>query len=123
LKIFLDTSLLSDSGLSEFGEGVVREVLDGSSFYVSAISHFQLMWGYTTAGMSAERYERFLDGTSAEVVPLTRLDAEHASELKPSKADLLDALIASSVRRYDAIIWTRDSDFLKFLPKAKVRLF
>ncbi|MDA4112918.1 MAG: PIN domain-containing protein [Thaumarchaeota archaeon] len=123
MKILLDPSLLGDSGLSEYGEGIVRQVLEGSSFYVSAISHFQLLWGYRTAGMSAERYERFLDGTAAEIVPLTRLDADFASELKPTKADLLDALIAGSVRRYDASIWTRDSDFLKFLPKAKVRLF
>jgi predicted nucleic acid-binding protein len=123
LKIFLDTSLLSDSGLSELGEQIVGRVVDGDSFYISVISHFQLLWGYRKAGMSGARYERFLKGISAEVIALTRLDADFASEFKPSSADLLDALIAGSVKRYDASIWTRDGDFLKFLPEAKVRLF
>ena len=123
MKIFLDASLLSDSGLSELGAEIVGGVMDGDSFYVSVISHFQLLWGYRTAGMPEARYERFMEGISAEVIPLTRLDADFASEFKPSSADLLDVLIAGSVKRYDASIWTRDGDFLKFLPKTKVRLF
>jgi len=73
--------------------------------------------------MSEALYERFPKGISAVVIPLTRLDAGFASEFKPSNADLLDALVAGSVKRYNASIWTRDSDFLKFLPKTKVRLF
>ena len=47
--------------------------------------------------------------------------AQVASAL--GKPDLLDALISASVRRYDASVWTLDKDFLKFLPKARVRLF
>jgi len=123
MRIFLDTSLLSDSGLSEFGEEIVEQVVGGSSFYVSAITHFQLLWGYSLAGLPSTRYQGFLEQTATEVVPLTRLDATEAAALKSSKADLLDALIAASVKRYQANIWTLDKDFLKFLPKAGVRLF
>jgi predicted nucleic acid-binding protein len=122
LKIFLDTSLLSDAGLSELGEEFAEQVGAGGSFYVSAVTHFQLMWGYSLAGMSPARYQAFLEATRTEVAPLTRLDAERAAAMRPGKTDLLDALIAAAVKRYEATIWTRDSDFLKFLPKASVRL-
>ena len=123
MKIFLDTSLLSESGLSEFGEQIVEQVVGGSSFYVSSITHFQLLWRYSLAGMKPARYEAFLDQTGTEVVPLTKFDATQAAGLKPSKTDLLDALISASVKRYDASVWTLDKDFMKFLPKARVRLF
>ena len=33
-----------------------------------------------------------------------------------------DALIAATARRYDASVWTLDGDYLKFLPKARVRV-
>ena len=122
MRIFLDTSLLSDSGLSEFGEEIVEQVVGGSSFCVSAITHFQLLWGHSLAGLSPARYEAFLEQTATEVVPLTKFDASAAAAIKPSKADLLDALIAASVKRYDANIWTLDRDFLKFLPKTGVRI-
>jgi len=122
LKIFLDTSLLSDSGLSEFGEEMVEQIVAGSSFYVSAVTHFQLLWGYSRAGMSPAKYEGFLEKTTTEVAPLTKADAKQAAGMKPGRADLLDALIAAAVDRYDATIWTLDRDFLKFLPKARVRL-
>jgi predicted nucleic acid-binding protein len=122
LKIFLDTSLLSDAGLSELGGEFAQEIEEGNTFYVSAVTHFQLMWGYSLAGMSPARYQAFLETTMTEVVPLTRLDAERAAAMKPGKTDLLDALIAAAVTRYGASIWTRDSDFLKFLPKTGVRL-
>jgi predicted nucleic acid-binding protein len=123
LKIFLDTSLLSDAGLAGFGEQVAAQVEAGTGFYVSSVTHFQLLWGYSLAGMSAAAYEEFLERTGAEVVPLTKLDAKEAAGLKPVPSDVLDALIAASVRRYDAGIWTLDRDFLKFLPRAKVRVF
>jgi predicted nucleic acid-binding protein len=72
--------------------------------------------------MSPENYNAFLSTTQSAVVPFTRGDAEEAAKMKPVSADLLDALIASCVKRYDATIWTSDKDFLKFLPKARVRM-
>ena len=122
MKIFLDTSLLSDAGLSQFAEEIAERVAAGSSFYVSAVTHFQLLWGYSTAGMTPGAYEAFLEATKAEVVPLTKVDAAQAALMKPGREDLLDALIAATARRYDASVWTLDTDYLKFLPKARVRL-
>lgn len=92
-------------------------------FYVSVITHFQLMWGYFTANRSPEKYENLLAKLRVDVAPLTKLDAEEAAKLKPSKGDLLDALISASARRNDATVWATDKDFLKFLPKSKVRIF
>jgi predicted nucleic acid-binding protein len=123
LKIFLDTSLLSDSGLAEFGGQIVGQVVGGSSFYVSSITHFQLLWGYSLAGMAPARYEEFLEQTGTEVVPLTKLDAKEAAGLKPGAPDLLDSLIAASVNRYEANLWTLDKDFLRFVPKSRVHVF
>jgi PIN domain nuclease of toxin-antitoxin system len=81
------------------------------------------MWGYAIAGRSPVRYENFLRKTGMEIVPLTKSDADDVANFKPIKADLLDALIAASARRRNAIIWTADKDFLKFLPKDGVRIF
>jgi len=81
------------------------------------------MWGYLTAGIPPDRYAAFLNKIQIEVIPLTKTDAENAANLKPSKTDLLDALIAASAKRYNATVWTRDKDFLKFLPQNKVRIF
>jgi predicted nucleic acid-binding protein len=122
LKVFLDTSLLSDAGLARFAKEIADGVGTGSSFYVSAVTHFQLQWGYSMAGMSQTKYEVFLDATRTEVVPLTKTDAERAASMKPGRADIPDALIAATVKRYDASVWTLDRDFLKFLPKARVRI-
>ena len=58
-----------------------------------------------------------------EVLPITKLDAEEAGRMKPEKAHLFDAMIAANVKRHDGIIWTRNRDFLNFLPKTKVRIF
>lgn len=123
MKVFLDTSLLSDSGLAGFGRDIVKEVADGSSsFFVSAMTHFQVLWGYRLAGMSGDSYERFLDETRTEVVPLTKADADVAAAFRPARSDLVDALIAASAMRHGASVWTLDKDFLKYLPKSSVRL-
>jgi predicted nucleic acid-binding protein len=122
MRIFLDTSLLSDTGLAKRSEELLKQYAAGTQFYVSAVTHFQILWGYLAARMSPENYQTFLSATQSAVVPLTRGDAEEAAKMKPVRADLLDALIASCVKRYDATIWTSDKDFLKFLPKAKVRV-
>lgn len=94
----------------------------GQQLYVSAISHFQILWGYLAAKMSSANYDRFLDIAGVEVAPLIKADAEEAAKMKPTRADLLDALIASSAKRYGATVWTGDKDFLKFLPKSRVRV-
>jgi predicted nucleic acid-binding protein len=123
LKIFLDTSLLSDTNLSTITEQIVEHVAKGDQFYVSIISHFQILWGYHLVGKSAEKYEEFLKSASIEIPSMTKTDVEEAAGMKPSKSDLLDALIASNAKKYDGIVWSLDKDFLKFLPKSKVRLF
>jgi predicted nucleic acid-binding protein len=94
----------------------------GDEFYISVITHFQVLWGYHFAGLSSEKYERLLEVGEIEVSPLTRLDVEAAAEMKPKRSDLLDALIAASVKRHDASIWTRDRDFLNLLPQTRVKL-
>jgi predicted nucleic acid-binding protein len=114
--------VLSDRKLLKVADQIVRQRLAGDEFYLSVITHFQLLWGYFSAGLSADKYERLLEVAEITISPLTKLDAEEAARMKPNKNDLLDALIAASVKRYDANIWTSDADFLKFLPKANVKL-
>ncbi len=124
MKIFLDTSLLSDSYLLTISKELIdSQRLGNNVFYISTITHFQIMWGYLTAGLPPDKYMAFLNKIRVEVAPLTKTDAENAANFKPNRTDLLDALIASSVKRYNAIVWTRDKDFLKFLPEHKVRIF
>ncbi len=122
MKIFLDTSVLSDLKLPKVSDQIVNQRLAGDEFYLSVITHFQVLWGYFSAGLSSVRYERLLEVTEMGISPLTRLDAEEAARMKPKNSDLLDALIAASVKRSNASIWTSDRDFLKFLPKASVKL-
>ena len=122
MKVFLDTSLLSDARLSEFGGEILDQIEAGSSFYVSSLTHFQLMWGYALAGMSPSSYQAFLRKTGTEVAPLTKADAELAAEMKPGRADLLDALIAATAKRYDATVWTLGRDFLRLMPETRVRV-
>jgi predicted nucleic acid-binding protein len=122
MRVFLDTSVLSDLKLSDVGSEIVKRRLAGDEFYLSVITHFQVMWGYRSAGLSSEKYERLLEVGEIEISALTRNDVEAAAEMKPKKSDLLDALIAASVQRYDASIWTGDRDFLSLLPKNRVRL-
>lgn len=122
MRIFLDTSLLSDARLSGVAKKIAEQNLLGDEFYLSVITHFQLMWGYSIARRSPEKYGAFLRRARVEIAPLTKADAEEAAQMKPSKADLLDALIAACVKRYDAAVWTADRDFIKFLSKEKVRL-
>jgi predicted nucleic acid-binding protein len=122
MRVFLDTSALSDLRLSEVGSEIVKQRIAGDEFYLSVITHFQIMWGYRSAGLSFEKYERLLEVGEIEISPLTRMDVETAAEMKPKKSDLLDALIAASVQRHEANIWTKDRDFLNLLPRTRVRL-
>lgn len=91
--------------------------------YISALAHFQIMWGYAAAGKDPGRCITFLVKTNVEVEPLTKLDAENAAKMGPSEGDLLDCLIASIARRYGAEICTANKGFLEFLPKDRIRLF
>lgn len=122
MKVFLDTSILSDEKRESTRAEMLRASGTGLQLYVSAISHFQILWGYVAAKMSSANYDRFLEIAGVEVAPLIKADAEEAAKLKPNKTDLLDALIASSAKRYGAAVWTGDKDFLKFLPKSRVRV-
>ncbi|MBI2184958.1 MAG: PIN domain-containing protein [Thaumarchaeota archaeon] len=122
MRIFLDTSLLSDIGLLRLSDDIISHLAEGDSFYESVITHFQILWGYSAAGRSTARYETFLQKTWIEVVPLTKSDAEEAASHKPNRSDILDALIGATVKRYDATIWTKDRDFLRFLPRDKARI-
>lgn len=123
MKIFLDTSLLSDPKLAEISAEIGRRRLEGDEFYVSVITHFELTWGYLIAGRSSEKYEAFLNMTRIDVVALSKTDAEEAASARPDKRDVLDSLVAASAKRLDAIVWTVDRDFLKYLTKSKVRIF
>ena len=122
MRIFLDTSVLSERTLSKVGDELVRRRLAGDEFYLSVVTHFQLMWGYLSAGLPSQRYERLLEVIEIAISPVTKLDVEEAARMKPQRSDLLDALIAASVKRHDASVWTSDRDFLKFLPKGRVKL-
>jgi len=97
--------------------------MKGDQFFICSISHFQIEWGYSMIERSPHNYREFLRGFRIEVAPLTKSDAKLAFNMKPSESDILDALIASSVKRYDASLWTADRDFLKYLPKSKVLVF
>jgi predicted nucleic acid-binding protein len=55
-----------------------------------------------------------------DVAPLLEEDAILAADKKPGKEKLVDALIAATVARYDAFLWTKDQDFDQFLPQEKI---
>ena len=122
MKVFLDTSVLSENSREATRAELLKASASGTELFISSISHFQILWGYTVARMSATNYENFLEVAGVGIAPIIKADAEEAAKMKPSKADLLDALIASTAKRYGAVVWTADKDFLKFLPKSKVRV-
>ena len=122
MRIFLDTSVLSETNLSRLADSVLDRYVRGDQFFINSVVHFQIEWGYHSAGKSPQKYKDFLNGFRVEVLPVTKMDAEEAAKMKPGHSSLLDALIASSVKRYDGILWTADKDFLRFLPKSHVRI-
>jgi predicted nucleic acid-binding protein len=122
LKVFLDTSILSDEKRDSTRAEMLKASDTGMQLYVSAISHFQILWGYAIAQMSPANYHKFLEIAGVEVAPLIRADVEEAAKMRPSGEDILNALIASTARRYGAVVWTGDKDLLKLLPKSKVRV-
>ena len=122
MKIFLDTSVLSDTSFAGLADTLAEQSLAGDTFLVSALTHFQILWGYSTAKLSPLRYETFLEKFGVEVAPLVEEDATLAARKRPSRTNTIDALIAATVSRYQAIIWTKDSDFLNFLPRNLVKM-
>jgi len=86
------------------------------------LTHFQILWGYSIAKLSSARYEAFLEKFGVEVASLVEEDATLAARKKPSRINIIDALIAATVSRYQATIWTKDSDFLEFLPRNLVKM-
>lgn len=121
MRVFLDTSVLSDKLFSKVSEHLAERAVKGDVFHISVITHFELLWGYRTAEMSDENYKEFLRDFNVEVVPLLKADVEKAASLKPVKKDLLDALIASAVIRLKAGLMTfNEGDFKKFLKKDQI---
>lgn len=122
MRIFLDTSVLSHRSLSKLTSMLVDRVLSGDSFLVSVLTHFEILWGYRKAGLLATRYEAFLTKLGIDIAPFLQEDAVLAANWKPNKEKLVDALIAATASRYEATVWTKDSDFLQFLPKERVTI-
>lgn len=119
MKIFLDTSILSDADLLTLKAELVHM---SDEFCMSALTHFEILLGYSTVGKDSANYRNLLEGLKIDVVPVTREDSEKASRMNPSKKDFVDSLVAASAKRYGAVMWIKDSDFLKFLPEDSVRL-
>jgi len=122
LRIFLDTSILSDVSLTALADKLAERVTSGDTLLISTLTHFQILWGYRRASLPTTRYEAFLKKLGVEVAPLVAEDAALAAQRKPRREDLVDALISATANRYGAIVWTKDEDFLQFLPKEKVNL-
>ncbi len=87
---------------------------------MSVLTHFQILWGYKIAGLISTKYESFLTKLGVDVAPLVEEDAAMAAKKKPSREHLVDALIAATVSRYEGVVWTKDTDFLQFLPRENV---
>lgn len=121
-RIFLDTSILSNRSLNELATKLSERVSSGDQLLISVLTHFEVLWGYRTAKLSSSNYDNFLDKLHVEVAPLLDEDAVLAAVKKPKKGMLVDALIAATVTRYDAILWTKDRDFGQFLPDEKITL-
>lgn len=120
LKVILDTSVLSDPGLNSMTQELERN--PEFEFSISVITHFEILWGYALACRDPTKYEKFLDTTKVDILPLSRTDAELSAKWCPTPDAIRDAFIAATVKRYNAILWTRDSDFLGFPIKDQVKL-
>lgn len=122
MRIFLDTSVLSHKSLGELAVTIAERVSGGDEFLVSVLTHFELLWGYRKANLSSRRYDEFLKTLGIGIVPLLEEDALFASDKKPGRTKLLNALVAATVARYEAVLWTRDHDFAQFLPEENITL-
>lgn len=121
MKVLLDTSVQSDKLLPKISDYLADRVIEGDVFYISVVTHFEILWGYHLARLPPKNYEGFLNDLNIQVVPLLKSDVEAAASLKPSKKDILDALIASCVLRLDAkLITFNEDDFKKFLKPRQI---
>ena len=82
MRIFLETSVLSDADLSKFSELVLQRYVKGYRFFICSVSHFQIEWGYSMSNISPQKYKEFLNGFGIDVAPLTKLDSEEAYEFR-----------------------------------------
>jgi len=121
-RVFLDTSVLSDKSLNELAKNLAERVSLGDEFLISVLTHFEVLWGYRMANLSSSHYDDFLKKLHVEVASLAEEDAQLAAGKKPGKGKLVDALMAATVTRYDAIVWTKDHDFDQFLPEGRVTI-
>ena len=121
-RIFLDTSVLSHKSLNELGGKLAERVAQGDRFLISVLTHFEVLWRYGKANLPSSHYGDFLLKLGVEVVPLLEEDALLASEKKHGKNELVDALVAATVARYDAFVWTKDRDFNQFLPEERITI-
>lgn len=101
-------------------ERLANRVTLGDEFLISVLTHFEILWGYKKAALSTSKYESFLSRLDIAIAELQHEDAVMAAEWSPSRENVVDALIAGTVTRYNASIWTKDTGFLQFLPKEKV---
>lgn len=123
MRIFLDTSILSEADLPLLIERITENYSHGDRFFISSLVHSQIEWGYFKARRSSSKYREFLSAFEVEVIPLTKTDSEKAASLKLQDGGVLDALIASTVSRLNGFLWTEDRDFLRFLPRQKLKFF
>jgi predicted nucleic acid-binding protein len=121
-RIFLDTSVLSHKSLGELANKLADHASQGDELLISVLTHFEVLWGYRKANLVSSHYEEFLEKLRVDVAPLLEEDAAFAAGKKPGKEKLVDALIAATVTRYDAFLWTKDRDFNQFLPEEKVTI-
>jgi predicted nucleic acid-binding protein len=71
--------------------------------------------------LTAKNYEIFLNDFDIQIIPLLKSDVEKAASLRPSKRDVLDALIASCSLRLSAKLVTfNKDDFKKFLKREQI---
>ncbi|KXB01703.1 hypothetical protein AKJ41_00685 [candidate division MSBL1 archaeon SCGC-AAA259O05] len=120
MEVFLDTSALSEPDLDLVTEELEKD--PELKFFVSAITHFEILWGYSISDKKPTSYKNFLRTAGVRVESILQSDAETSAEWKPSEKDIRDSLIAASVKRRGASIWTRDDDFLNFLPEDRVKI-
>lgn len=121
-RIFLDTSVLSHESLNELADKLPEKASEGEELLVSVLTHFEVLWGYRTSKLDTSSYTDFLEKLHINVAPLLEEDASWAAAKKPGKGKLVDALIAATVSRYEAVIWSKDPDFVQFLPQPKVTI-
>lgn len=120
MEVFLDTSMLSDPDLSLLTEKLEKN--PELKFCVSAITHFEILWGYHISDRNPTAYRRFIRTADVRIESLLQTDAETSAKWEPEPGDIRDSLIAATVKRREASLWTKDDDFLDFLSEEEVKI-